>query len=126
MQEAHSGAAPVGESKRSACAKGVEIVLIRHGETVRLLHVGKVVRRHQLTPVPMCPLPTQTWNKVHRLQGWTDTDLSEKGRAQAAAAAKELASGRWGSFDVLVSSDLKRARCTAEPTGTARCVCCSV
>ena len=79
-----------------------------------------VTRSYTQVPV-VWAARAQNWNKVHRLQGWTDTDLSEKGCAQAAAAAKELASGRWGSFHALYSSDLKRARCTAEPTGEARC-----
>lgn len=61
------------------------IVLVRHGET--------------------------EWNRVGRLQGWTDTDLNRRGRAQARALAEHLAA----RYDVaeIRSSDLERARRTA-------------
>lgn len=61
------------------------ICLLRHGETA--------------------------WNAEKRIQGQTDIELHSRGLAQAAAAA------RWLSrqpFDALYSSDLLRARQTAE------------
>jgi probable phosphoglycerate mutase len=52
-----------------------------------------------------------TWNALGKQQGQLDTDLSELGIAQAEAVADALA-GR--SIDVLYSSDLGRAKQTAE------------
>lgn len=61
------------------------IILIRHGETA--------------------------WNAVRRLQGHIDIPLSKVGERQALALGRALASER---IDVIVSSDLGRARQTAE------------
>jgi len=54
------------------------------------------------------------WNHIGRFQGHEDVALDETGRAQAAAVAPALA--RLG-FDVIVSSDLVRARDTAAAVG---------
>jgi len=51
-----------------------------------------------------------TWNREKRMQGTTDTVLSDVGRAQAQALARRLAGE---AFSVLYSSDLSRARDTA-------------
>ncbi len=51
------------------------------------------------------------WNKQNRIQGQTDVDLDDTGRAQAAVAAELLA---MEPVDLLLSSDLRRARDTAE------------
>lgn len=51
------------------------------------------------------------WNLARRVQGQTDTELDETGRAQAAAAAARLASLAPAR---IVSSDLRRARETAQ------------
>lgn len=51
-----------------------------------------------------------TWNRDKRMQGTTDTPLSDVGRAQAQALGRRLA-GR--EFCALYSSDLSRARDTA-------------
>jgi probable phosphoglycerate mutase len=51
-----------------------------------------------------------SWNAEERFQGQTDVDLDDVGRAQASRAARLLARLR---PDVLVSSDLRRARDTA-------------
>jgi probable phosphoglycerate mutase len=61
-----------------------ELILIRHGETA--------------------------WNRERRMQGQTDTPLSEIGRAQAAAVGLRLARH---PFAALYSSDLSRAWDTA-------------
>ena len=50
------------------------------------------------------------WNAAGRWQGWADPSLSVEGRRQAARAAQRLAT----SPDIVVSSDLTRARQTAE------------
>jgi probable phosphoglycerate mutase len=50
------------------------------------------------------------WNAAERVQGHLDIELSDTGRAQAAAAAVKLAAFR---PDVLISSDLRRAVDTA-------------
>ena len=60
------------------------LIVIRHGETV--------------------------WNREKRMQGTTDTPLSDVGRAQAQALGWRLASH---GFAALYSSDLARARDTA-------------
>jgi broad specificity phosphatase PhoE len=52
-----------------------------------------------------------TWNAEHRWQGWADPPLSPLGEEQARAAAAEMAGVH---LDGVVSSDLRRARRTAE------------
>ncbi len=64
--------------------KVTELILIRHGET--------------------------EWNRERRMQGQTNTPLSDLGRAQAAAVGQRLASH---PFAALYSSDLQRAWDTA-------------
>lgn len=59
-----------------------KLVLIRHGES--------------------------TWNKENRFTGWTDVDLSEKGREEARAAGR-LMKAEGFSFDFVYTSVLKRA-----------------
>jgi len=59
-----------------------KIVLLRHGESV--------------------------WNKENRFTGWTDVDLSERGRSEAAAAGRLLREQGF-DFDVAYTSLLKRA-----------------
>ena len=56
------------------------------------------------------------WNASGRWQGQADPALSARGREQAAALAERVATER---FDALVSSDLARARATAETLGRA-------
>ena len=51
------------------------------------------------------------WNRQHRFQGQIDVPLNAAGRAQAQRLARRLAVE---SFDVVVASDLLRARTTAE------------
>jgi probable phosphoglycerate mutase len=60
------------------------LIVIRHGETA--------------------------WNRERRMQGTTDTQLSDVGREQASAVGRRLA-GR--AFAALYTSDLSRARDTA-------------
>ncbi|HLD32631.1 MAG TPA: class I tRNA ligase family protein, partial [Candidatus Peribacteraceae bacterium] len=69
----------------SACEKSVQLTLVRHGET--------------------------DWNIVKKYQGGHDLPLNDKGKQQAAELAKKL---RKQKFDVVVSSDLKRAAETAQ------------
>ena len=58
------------------------VVLLRHGES--------------------------TWNRENRFTGWTDVDLSEKGRQEAKEAGVVLKAEGYG-FDVAYTSVLKRA-----------------
>ena len=63
-------------------ADKMTLVLLRHGESV--------------------------WNKENLFTGWTDVDLSDKGREEARAAGRlMLAEGL--DFDVCYTSYLKRA-----------------
>ncbi|SNS99613.1 probable phosphoglycerate mutase [Asanoa hainanensis] len=66
----------------------VRLVLVRHGES--------------------------RWNVEDRYQGQEDSGLTEAGVAQAEAVAEVLV-GRFGAAGMVVSSDLPRARDTAEP-----------
>ena len=59
-----------------------KLVLLRHGES--------------------------TWNKENRFTGWTDVDLSDKGREEARAAGQLLKHEGYG-FDLTFTSVLKRA-----------------
>ena len=59
-----------------------KVVLLRHGES--------------------------TWNRENRFTGWTDVDLSDRGRAEAAEAGRLLKEGGY-VFDIAFTSVLKRA-----------------
>jgi 2,3-bisphosphoglycerate-dependent phosphoglycerate mutase len=59
-----------------------KLVLVRHGES--------------------------TWNKENRFTGWTDVDLSDKGRTEAAEGGRYLRESGF-EFDVAYTSVLKRA-----------------
>jgi 2,3-bisphosphoglycerate-dependent phosphoglycerate mutase len=59
-----------------------KLVLLRHGES--------------------------TWNKENRFTGWTDVDLSDKGRIEAKEGGQALKEGGY-VFDVAFTSVLKRA-----------------
>ncbi|MBI4582251.1 MAG: 2,3-bisphosphoglycerate-dependent phosphoglycerate mutase, partial [Planctomycetes bacterium] len=59
-----------------------KLVLVRHGES--------------------------TWNKENRFTGWTDVDLSDKGRTEAVEAGRVLKAAGF-TFDVAYTSVLKRA-----------------
>jgi 2,3-bisphosphoglycerate-dependent phosphoglycerate mutase len=48
------------------------------------------------------------WNKENRFTGWTDVDLSEKGRAEAREAGRLMAAEKF-EFDLAFTSVLKRA-----------------
>jgi probable phosphoglycerate mutase len=67
-----------------------ELIVIRHGET--------------------------DWNRQHRFQGQIDVPLNDIGLAQARRLAQRLAGE---AFDVVVASDLQRARVTAETAAPA-------
>jgi 2,3-bisphosphoglycerate-dependent phosphoglycerate mutase len=49
-----------------------------------------------------------TWNKENRFTGWTDVDLSERGREEAREAGRLLKEGGY-LFDLAYTSMLKRA-----------------
>ena len=68
-----------------------ELILIRHGET--------------------------DWNRQHRFQGQIDVPLNAVGLAQAGRLGRRLAHE---PVDVLVSSDLQRARSTADAVAQLR------
>jgi 2,3-bisphosphoglycerate-dependent phosphoglycerate mutase len=59
-----------------------KLVLLRHGESI--------------------------WNKENRFTGWTDVDLSDKGRDEAARAGRQMKDAGL-TFDVAYTSVLKRA-----------------
>lgn len=56
------------------------------------------------------------WNRLGKIQGHTDIPLNEEGRRQARLLGTSLAGQSW---DVIGSSDLKRARETAEIIASA-------
>lgn len=56
------------------------------------------------------------WNVENRFQGHTDRPLTERGREQARALARELAAE---SLQAIYTSPLRRARETADVVGTA-------
>jgi len=60
----------------------IKLVLVRHGES--------------------------TWNKENRFTGWTDVDLSDKGRQEALDGGRVLKTEGY-TFDVAYTSVLKRA-----------------
>jgi 2,3-bisphosphoglycerate-dependent phosphoglycerate mutase len=60
----------------------IKLVLLRHGES--------------------------TWNKENLYTGWTDVDLSEKGKEEAAESGRLLKEGGY-EFDLAYTSVLKRA-----------------
>ena len=64
-----------------------------------------------MTTVYMVRHGETDWNRAHRMQGWSDIPLNERGREQAAFAAMALASV---PLDVIYTSPLKRAEKTAE------------
>jgi 2,3-bisphosphoglycerate-dependent phosphoglycerate mutase len=49
-----------------------------------------------------------TWNKENRFTGWTDVDLSDKGREEAREAGRLLKEGGY-TFDIAFTSVLQRA-----------------
>ena len=49
-----------------------------------------------------------TWNKENRFTGWTDVDLTDKGRVEAAEAGR-LLKAEGLAFDIAYTSVLKRA-----------------
>jgi 2,3-bisphosphoglycerate-dependent phosphoglycerate mutase len=60
----------------------LRLVLLRHGES--------------------------TWNRENRFTGWTDVDLSDKGREEALEAGRLMAAEKF-EFDIAYTSLLKRA-----------------
>jgi probable phosphoglycerate mutase len=60
------------------------------------------------------------WNLARRLQGWQDIPLNDTGLAQATRLAQRLRGDAVDtSFAALYSSDLRRARATAQAVGAA-------
>src|SRR5215472_322164 len=49
-----------------------------------------------------------TWNLENLFTGWTDVDLTDQGRAEAAEAGRLLSAGGF-AFDLAFTSVLKRA-----------------
>jgi len=78
--------------KSTTRAPGTKIILVRHGET--------------------------DWNVIHRLQGVTDTKLTETGLKQAERVAARLA--KVSDITKVYSSNLTRAFTTAKEIAKAR------
>ena len=71
-----------------------KVVLLRHGES--------------------------TWNSENRFTGWTDVDLSDKGRAEALEAGRLLREAGF-VFDIAYTSVLKRAIRTCWRSTSSTC-----
>jgi glucosyl-3-phosphoglycerate phosphatase len=76
---------------------------------VKFFRPGVLLVRHGQT----------TWNASQRWQGWADVALNEIGEHQAEVAAVTLARGLRNVPVLVVSSDLVRARSTAEALALA-------
>ena len=63
---------------------------------------------HRMPNSYCCATAKATWNKENRFTGWTDVDLSEKGRQEAHEAGVVLKAEGY-TFDVAYTSVLKRA-----------------
>jgi bisphosphoglycerate-dependent phosphoglycerate mutase family 1 len=74
-------------SVKSKCDR-MQLVLLRHGES--------------------------EWNKDNRFTGWTDVDLSDRGRVEARQAGQSLTAHGF-TFDVAFTSVLKRS--VVHPSG---------
>lgn len=72
----------MGIAEAKQMADTMKLVLLRHGESV--------------------------WNKENLFTGWTDVDLSETGRSEAAEAGRVLKAEGY-DFDICYTSYLKRA-----------------
>jgi probable phosphoglycerate mutase len=64
-----------------------------------------------LTIIALVRHGVTVWNQDGRIQGQLDTDLHEEGRIQAAKLAKRIHKADW---DLIISSDLRRAAETAD------------
>ena len=71
-----------GNGAKNGSVEMHKVVLLRHGESV--------------------------WNKENLFTGWTDVDLSDKGRQEAKEAGRLLKEQRY-TFDIAFTSVLKRA-----------------
>ncbi len=74
---------------------------------------GRAIRRTERASRPMHKVVLlrhgeSTWNQENRFTGWTDVDLTERGRAEAAEAGRLLREGGY-VFDLAFTSVLKRA-----------------
>ena len=65
-------------------------------------------RSGQMTKLVLVRHGESTWNKENRFTGWTDVDLSEKGRQEAKEGGEVLKAEGY-TFDVAYTSVLKRA-----------------
>lgn len=65
----------------------------------------------------LCRHGETPWNRDRRVQGWAPTDLTDRGREQAAALADYLAEEY--AVDRIVASDLERAAETARAVSRA-------
>jgi probable phosphoglycerate mutase len=81
---------PEADARREFMAMPTELLLIRHGET--------------------------DFNRELRFQGHVDVPLNDNGRLQAQRLAARLSEE---AFDLLLASDLRRARETAQPLSHA-------
>ena len=72
----------MASAQKSGSIEVYKVVLLRHGESI--------------------------WNKENLFTGWTDVDLSEKGREEATQAGAMLKEQGY-SFDIAFTSVLKRA-----------------
>ena len=105
IEEELTAASRGDRSRRSAAAPQLK------GEGGRVLtrRFSALSRHHAMSsPLVLLRHGESTWNKENRFTGWTDVDLSDKGREEAQAAGQLLKEDGY-VFDIAYTSVLKRA-----------------
>ena len=93
-------------------ARGAEAAAGAEGAAAGAQQVGHRRRLHAMTELIFIRHGETDWNRQQRFQGQIDVPLNATGHVQAQRLSAALAGER---FDLLISSDLQRARQTVAP-----------